>query len=135
MKRKVAIIGSGNIGTDLMMKILKGSDELEMAAMVGIDPDSDGLKRARELGVATTHEGLDGLRAMDVYPDVSIVMDATSAYAHEKHHPVLVAGPCSRCSAELIERACMAHRHRGDAAVDRIGLDLAGLDQPVDGIA
>ncbi|MCB1337540.1 MAG: acetaldehyde dehydrogenase (acetylating) [Maritimibacter sp.] len=91
MKRKVAIIGSGNIGTDLMMKILKGSDELEMAAMVGIDPDSDGLKRARELGVATTHEGLDGLRAMDVYPDVSIVMDATSAYAHEKHHPVLVA--------------------------------------------
>ncbi|MCB1329976.1 MAG: acetaldehyde dehydrogenase (acetylating) [Maritimibacter sp.] len=91
MKRKVAIIGSGNIGTDLMMKILKGSDELEIAAMVGIDPDSDGLKRARDLGVATTHEGLDGLRAMAVYPDVSIVMDATSAHAHERHHPVLVA--------------------------------------------
>lgn len=91
MKRKVAIIGSGNIGTDLMMKILKGSDELEMAAMVGIDPASDGLRRARELGVATTHDGLEGLRAMPQYPEISIVMDATSAHAHEAHHPVLIA--------------------------------------------
>lgn len=91
MKHKVAIIGSGNIGTDLMMKILKGSDELEMAAMVGIDPDSDGLKRARDLGVATTHEGLDGLRALPGYADISVVMDATSAKAHQAHHPVLVA--------------------------------------------
>ncbi|MCA1300459.1 acetaldehyde dehydrogenase (acetylating) [Stappia indica] len=91
MKHKVAIIGSGNIGTDLMMKILKGSDELEMAAMVGIDPDSDGLKRARDLGVATTHEGLEGLRALPGYADISVVMDATSAKAHQAHHPVLVA--------------------------------------------
>ncbi len=91
MKRKVAIIGSGNIGTDLMMKILKGSAELEMGAMIGIDPDSDGLKRAHDLGVATTHEGLDGLRALPNYGDISIVMDATSAYAHKVHHPVLVA--------------------------------------------
>ncbi|MCG8274106.1 acetaldehyde dehydrogenase (acetylating) [Aquamicrobium sp. NLF2-7] len=91
MAHKVAIIGSGNIGTDLMMKILKGSNELEMAAMVGIDPESDGLSRARTLGVATTHEGLDGLRALPGYGDISIVMDATSAYAHKVHHPVLIA--------------------------------------------
>jgi len=91
MKRKVAIIGSGNIGTDLMMKILKGSNELEMGVMVGIDPESDGLKRAANLGIVTTHEGLEGLRALPEYGEISIVMDATSAGAHSKHHPVLVA--------------------------------------------
>ncbi|QEE36114.1 acetaldehyde dehydrogenase (acetylating) [Octadecabacter sp. SW4] len=91
MTFKVGIIGSGNIGTDLMMKILKGSDELEMGAMVGIDLESDGLKRAADLGVLITHEGLEGLRALPNYKDISIVMDATSAGAHMKHHPVLVA--------------------------------------------
>ncbi|MCI5040857.1 MAG: acetaldehyde dehydrogenase (acetylating) [Donghicola eburneus] len=91
MKHNVAIIGSGNIGTDLMIKIMKGSDTLEMGAMVGIDPESDGLKRAADLGVTTTHEGLEGLRSLPVYDEISIVMDATSAGAHIHHHPVLIA--------------------------------------------
>jgi acetaldehyde dehydrogenase len=90
MTCKVAIIGSGNIGTDLMTKILKGSDELEMAAMVGIDPDSDGLARAKAHGIATTHEGLDGLRSLPVYAEIGLVMDATSAGAHKAHHPILM---------------------------------------------
>ncbi|MFG2948404.1 acetaldehyde dehydrogenase (acetylating) [Streptomyces adustus] len=82
-KTKVAIIGSGNIGTDLMIKILRTSDTLEMAALVGIDPDSDGLARARRLKVPTTHEGVDGLIALDGFADIDIVFDATSAKAHK----------------------------------------------------
>ncbi len=81
-KTKVAVIGSGNIGTDLMIKILRISETLEIAAMVGIDPDSDGLARAARLKVPTTHEGVDGLIAMEGFDDIKIVMDATSAGAH-----------------------------------------------------
>ena len=88
---KVAVIGSGNIGTDLMIKVLRTSETLQMAAMVGIDPDSDGLARARRLKVATTHEGIDGLVAMDEFTDVEIVFDATSAGAHRRHDEVLRA--------------------------------------------
>ncbi|MFD7416985.1 acetaldehyde dehydrogenase (acetylating) [Kitasatospora purpeofusca] len=89
MTTKVAVIGSGNIGTDLMIKILRLSESLEIAAMVGIDPDSDGLARARRLKVATTHEGLDGLVGLDEFTDVEIVFDATSAGAHRHHDEVL----------------------------------------------
>ena len=61
MKTKVAIIGSGNIGTDLMIKVLRTSEILEMAVLVGIDPNSDGLACAKKMGVGTTDKGIDGL--------------------------------------------------------------------------
>jgi acetaldehyde dehydrogenase len=88
-KHKVAIIGSGNIGTDLMIKILRLSDVLEMGVFVGIDPESDGLQRARNMGVATTHEGIDGLVAHPLFPEIEIVFDATSAKSHVKHAEIL----------------------------------------------
>ena len=82
MKTKVAIIGSGNIGTDLMIKILRTSNVLEMSVIVGIDAKSDGLARAERMGVATTHQGVDGLLTMPEWKDVKIIFDATSAKAH-----------------------------------------------------
>ena len=88
-KCKVAIIGSGNIGTDLMIKILRHGKHLEMSVMVGIDPNSDGLARAARMGVATTHEGVNGLMAMDEFADIDIVFDATSAGAHVKNDAAL----------------------------------------------
>ncbi|MDG6097596.1 acetaldehyde dehydrogenase (acetylating) [Alteromonas sp. ZYF713] len=81
-KLNVAIIGSGNIGTDLMIKVLRTSSNLNMSVMVGIDPQSDGLARAQRMGVATTHEGVDGLINMPEFKDIGIVFDATSAGAH-----------------------------------------------------
>ena len=81
-KVKVAIIGPGNIGTDLMIKVMRTSQHLEMGAMVGIDPESDGLARAARFGFATTHEGVDGLMALPGFDDIEIVFDATSAAAH-----------------------------------------------------
>ncbi|MEX3021054.1 acetaldehyde dehydrogenase [Kluyvera sp. STS39-E] len=88
-KCKVAIIGSGNIGTDLMIKILRHGKHLEMSVMVGIDPNSDGLARAKRMGVATTHEGVSGLMAMKEFADIDIVFDATSAGAHIKNDAAL----------------------------------------------
>ncbi|MEV4644976.1 acetaldehyde dehydrogenase (acetylating) [Saccharopolyspora sp. NPDC049357] len=96
-KTKVAIIGSGNIGTDLMFKVIRLSDTLEVGAMVGIDPGSDGLARAERLGIPTTAEGVDGLIAMPGFDDIAVVFDATSAKAHqanaaklEPHSKILV---------------------------------------------
>ena len=91
MSVKVAIICSGNIGTDLMMKVLRTSGQLEMAALVGIDPASDGLARARRLGIPTTADGVDGLVQMPGFDDIAIVFDATSAGAHARHNAVLRA--------------------------------------------
>ncbi|MEM5427717.1 acetaldehyde dehydrogenase (acetylating) [Cupriavidus oxalaticus] len=84
-KLKAAIIGSGNIGTDLMIKILRHGKHLEMGAMVGIDPASDGLARAAHMGVATTHEGVEGLVGLPVFDEIDVVFDATSAGAHVKN--------------------------------------------------
>lgn len=86
---KVAIIGSGNIGTDLMIKILRNGQNLEMGAMVGIDPESDGLARAERMSVATTAGGIDGLIALEGFKDIKIVFDATSAGAHAHHNKLL----------------------------------------------
>jgi len=85
----VAIIGSGNIGTDLMIKILRTAGLLTMAAMIGIDPESDGLARAKRLGVPTSSQGIDGLLALPDFDDIRLVFDATSAGAHAKHWEVL----------------------------------------------
>ena len=90
-RTKVAIIGSGNIGTDLMIKIMRLSQVLKMGVMVGIDPASDGLARAARMGVATTHEGIDGLLAMPEFADVGIVFDATSAGAHKRNSALVLA--------------------------------------------
>lgn len=88
-KTKVAIIGSGNIGTDLMIKIIRTAKHLELAAMVGIDPESEGLARAERLGVPITSDGLDGLLAMPHFDEIEIVFDATSARAHLHNAAVL----------------------------------------------
>ncbi|HTO34579.1 MAG TPA: acetaldehyde dehydrogenase (acetylating) [Pararhizobium sp.] len=88
-KVKCAIIGSGNIGTDLMIKIMRTSKNIEMGAMVGIDPNSDGLARASRLGVAVTHEGIEGLLKLPEYRDIQVVFDATSAKAHVLNNALL----------------------------------------------
>jgi acetaldehyde dehydrogenase len=84
------VIGSGNIGTDMMFKIKRLSSSLHVAAMAGIDPNSDGLARAERLGVATTASGVDGLTDLPEFAEARIVFDATSAGAH-KHNAAVAA--------------------------------------------
>ena len=81
-KVKVAIVGSGNIGTDLMYKLLKEPGHMELAMVAGIEPESEGLKRAREEGISATHEGIQPV--LDD-PEIKIVFDATSAKVHMRH--------------------------------------------------
>ncbi len=87
-KVKAAIIGSGNIGTDLLYKALR-SDIIEPVWMVGIDPASEGLKRAKELGLKTTSEGVKGLEPHIVDDKVRIAWDATSAYVHKSNNDLV----------------------------------------------
>ncbi len=84
MKVNAALIGSGNIGTDLMVKALR-SEYINPLWMVGIEPDSDGLAKAREAGLKTTYEGVDGLVPHLIEDNVQIAFDATSAYAHAEN--------------------------------------------------
>jgi acetaldehyde dehydrogenase len=88
-KIKAAVIGSGNIGTDLFIKSRRVSEVVDIIAMCGVDPESDGLARAKRMGIATTHEGVDGLIRLDEFADVDLVFDATSAGAHARHDAVL----------------------------------------------
>src|SRR5690606_18136237 len=85
-KIKAAILGSGNIGTDLMYKILKTNGAMELALMAGIDPESEGLYREAESGIRTTDRGIDGVLETE---DIRVVFDATSAKAHMANAPRL----------------------------------------------
>ncbi|MDH3726467.1 MAG: acetaldehyde dehydrogenase (acetylating) [Myxococcales bacterium] len=87
-KVKAAIIGSGNIGTDLLYKALR-SEIIEPVWMVGIDPTSEGLKRAKELGLKTTSDGVKGLEPHIIGDKVRIAWDATSAYVHESNNELV----------------------------------------------
>jgi acetaldehyde dehydrogenase len=85
-KIKVAILGSGNIGTDLMYKLLKQPGSMELVMLAGVDPNSEGLARARSLGVEASHAGIDAILEA---PEIRIVFDATSAKAHVRHAKAL----------------------------------------------
>ncbi|MFH8769826.1 acetaldehyde dehydrogenase (acetylating) [Streptomyces sp. NPDC085866] len=125
MSTKVAVIGSGNIGTDLMIKVLRLSESLDIVAMAGIDPESDGLARARRLKVATTHEGVEGLVALDEFADVEIVFDATSAGAHRHHDEML--RPLGRTLVDLTPAALgpyVVPPVNGDAHLDAPNVNM-----------
>lgn len=123
MATQVAIIGSGNIGTDLMFKVMRLSDTLEMGAMVGIDPASDGLARAARLNVPITAEGVDGLIALDNFDEIGVVFDATSAGAHVKNAEKLA--PFGKLLVDLTPAAI------GPYVVPVVNLDRVGTESNV----
>jgi acetaldehyde dehydrogenase len=118
---QVAIIGSGNIGTDLMIKVLRLSSTLEMGAMVGIDPNSDGLARAARLGVPTTADGVDGLIALPNFGAIAVVFDATSASAHKANAAKLA--PYGKTLVDLTP-----------AAIGPYIIPAVNLDEHLDGV-
>ena len=89
-KTNCAIIGSGNIGTDLMLKILNTSKMLNLIGVIGIDPESEGLAMASGMNIATSSSGLQGFIEMPEYADTQIFFDATSAGAHQMHHDLIL---------------------------------------------
>jgi acetaldehyde dehydrogenase len=124
-KIKVAIIGSGNIGTDLMIKVMRNSPVLEMAALVGIDPQSDGLARARRMGVEAVDTGLPGLAKLPVWNEIGIVFDATSAGAHKAHSDI-----CQQAGKVMIDLTPAAvgpyviPEVNGDAHLDAMNVNM-----------
>ena len=118
MTLHVAILGSGNIGTDLMYKVIR-NPALELAGVAGADPSSEGLARARALGIATTDRGVGPFLAE--HPEVEVAFDATSAHAHIEHAPLLAARGI-RC-IDLTPAAL------GPAVVPEVNLD-EHLDAP-----
>ena len=88
-KTNCAIIGSGNIGTDLMLKIINTSKSLNLTGVIGIDPESEGLAMAKSMNVSISSLGLQGFMEMPEYADTKIFFDATSAGAHQMHHDLI----------------------------------------------
>lgn len=121
-RTKVAVIGSGNIGTDLMIKVKRLSKTLEMGAMVGIDAESDGLARARRMGVATTAEGVDGLITLPDFDEIDVVFDATSAGAHKVNAAKLA--PFGKIMVDLTPAAI------GPFVVPPVNLEARLADDP-----
>ncbi|MEV7278670.1 acetaldehyde dehydrogenase (acetylating) [Streptomyces sp. NPDC093111] len=118
---RAAVIGSGNIGTDLLIKMIRGSGAVTAAAMIGIDPESDGLARARRLSVATSANGVAGLIALDEFDSIDLVFDATSAAAH--HHNAAALAPYGKRIVDLTPAAI------GPYVVPPVNLD-EHLDAP-----
>jgi acetaldehyde dehydrogenase len=124
-KVKVAIIGSGNIGTDLLIKIARRSEILEVAAMVGIDPKSEGLKYAETFGVAAISDGIDGLVRLPVWSEIGVVFDATSASAHKRHSEIVLAA--GKTMVDLTPAAIGPYVIpvvNGDAHVDEFNVNM-----------
>ena len=117
-KVKVAILGSGNIGSDLMFKILREPGHMELALLTGIEPQSEGLARARSLGINASYEGIQPILKD---PDIKIVFDATSAYAHTRHARMLKEA--DRIAIDLTPAA------RGPYVIPPVNLG-AHLDEP-----
>ena len=124
---RVAIIGSGNIGTDLMMKVDR-SAQLELVGIAGIDPESSGLRKARERGHVATHNGLAEL--LELVEDIDLAFDATSASAHAEHARLLPQEPQPDGPAGTTDRTAWLDRQQrvcGDVQTRGMGQPLRSI--------